>query len=113
MNGPSRAISPTSFLMSVGILSACAATLLAAAAALETTQGPRGAFLLLGYSAFGYTAFGVATTLTLHRSRRLASSLAISWLGIPRVTWIVGAVGLITVVVLITHALTFGSAPAS
>jgi len=109
----SQVVSPNSLLVLLGIVSVFGASVAGVAAAFEAKEGPRGALLLLGYSVFGYTAFGVATTLTLRRSRRLASSLAISWLGIPRISWIVGAVGLAVVIVLITYALTYGSAPAS
>ncbi|SRR5260370_41401283 len=112
MKGQVNRVSRTSLLMSMGILFLCAGTLLAVVGALETRQGPRGAFLLLGYGAFGYTVFGVVTTLALRRSPSLTSLLAASWLGIPWITWIIGTVGLASVVVLITHALTYGSAPA-
>jgi hypothetical protein len=109
----SDSASSTPLLLLVAALSGCAASAAALAAASEARQGPRGVFLLLGYSAFGFTAFGAAITVVLGRWRRLASPLGISWLGIPWITWIVSTVGLATAVVLITHALTYGSAPAS
>jgi hypothetical protein len=68
----------------------------------------RSAYVLIGYGIVSYTISAVAGTLILNISGRLPSPLAKPLAGVPRLTWIVGGVGLLLAVGMMAFAITMG-----
>ena len=68
----------------------------------------RSAYVLIGYGIVSYTISAVAGTLILNISGRLPSPLAKPLAGVPRLTWIVGGVGLLLAFGMMAFAITMG-----